>query len=52
MESKLIEHLPCEPEDNGILRIRLNQPERMNDLVGTTKENGSVARWRIHTRRR
>ena len=39
-ELNLIEYQFCEPEDNGILRIRLNQPERMNDLVGTTKENG------------
>ena len=53
MEPKLIEHLLCEPEDNGILRIKLNQPERMNDLVGTTEENGIVARdRRIHARRR
>ncbi len=43
MEPKLIEHLLCEPEDNGILWIKLNQPERMNDLVGTAEENGTVA---------
>ncbi len=43
MEPKLIEHLRCKPADNGILWIKLNQPERMNDLVGTAEENGSVA---------
>ena len=48
MEPKLIEHLLCEPEDNGILWIKLNQPERMNDLVGTAEENGTVARSAIH----
>jgi hypothetical protein len=43
MEPKLIEHLLCQPKDNGILWIELNQPERMNDLVGTAEENGTVA---------
>jgi hypothetical protein len=39
---KLIEHLLCEPEDNGLLWIKSSQPERINNLVGTAEENGTV----------
>ena len=33
-----------EPEDSGILWIKFNRPERMNALVGTAEENGTVAK--------
>jgi hypothetical protein len=44
MESKLVDYLLYEPEDNGILWIKLNRPERMNALVGTAEENSTVAK--------
>lgn len=44
MGPKLVEHLLSEKEDNGILWIRFNRPERMNALVGSSEENGTVAK--------
>jgi enoyl-CoA hydratase/carnithine racemase len=44
MGPRLVEHLLYEPEDNGILWIRFNRPERLNALVGTAEENGTVAK--------
>jgi len=44
MGPKLVEYLLYEPEDSGILWIRFNRPERMNALVGTSEENGTVAK--------
>ena len=44
MGPKLVEHLLYEPEDSGILWIKFNRPERMNALVGTAEENGTVAK--------
>ena len=41
---RLVEHLVYEPEDNGILWIRFNRPERLNALVGSAEENGTVAK--------
>ncbi len=40
----LVDHLLYEPEDNGILWIRFNRPERLNALVGTAEENSTVAK--------
>jgi enoyl-CoA hydratase/carnithine racemase len=44
MGLKLVDYLLYEPEDNGILWIKFNRPERMNALVGTAEENGTVQR--------
>jgi enoyl-CoA hydratase/carnithine racemase len=44
MGQKLVEYLLYEPEDTGILWIKFNRPERMNALVGTSEENGTVAK--------
>ena len=44
MPPKLVDHLLYEPEDNGILWIRFNQPKLMNALVGNSQENGTVAK--------
>ena len=44
MEPNLVDYLLYEPEDNGILWIKFNRPERMNALVGTAEENGTVAK--------
>ena len=44
MGPRLVEHLLYEPEDSGILWIKFNRPERMNALVGTAEENGTVAK--------
>jgi len=34
MELELVPHLLYEPEDNGVLWIKFNRPERMNALLG------------------
>lgn len=44
MAPKLVDYLSYEPEDNGILWIRFNRPDRLNALVGTAEENGTVAK--------
>ncbi len=44
MGPKLVDYLLYEPEDNGILWIKFNRPERMNALVGTAQENATVAK--------
>ena len=44
MGPNLVDYLLYEPEDNGILWIKFNRPERMNALVGTSEENGTVAK--------
>jgi enoyl-CoA hydratase/carnithine racemase len=44
MGPRLVEHLLYEPEENGILWIRFNRPERLNALVGTAEENSTVAK--------
>ena len=44
MGPKLVDYLLYEPEESGILWIKFNRPERMNALVGTSEENGTVAR--------
>ena len=44
MGPKLVDYLLYEPDDSGILWIKFNRPERMNALVGTAEENGTVAK--------
>jgi enoyl-CoA hydratase/carnithine racemase len=44
MGPRLVDYLLYQPEDSGILWIKFNQPERMNALVGTAEENGTVAK--------
>ena len=44
MKPNLVNYLLYEPEDSGILWIKFNRPERMNALVGTAQENGTVAK--------
>jgi 2-(1,2-epoxy-1,2-dihydrophenyl)acetyl-CoA isomerase len=44
MGPELVDYLLYEPEDNGILWIKFNQPEKMNALVGTAHERGTVAK--------
>lgn len=44
MGPRLVDHLLYEPEDSGILWIKFNRPERLNALVGTAEENGTVAK--------
>lgn len=44
MGPKLVDHLLYEPEPSGILWIRFNRPDKMNALVGTAEENGTVAK--------
>lgn len=44
MGPRLVDYLLYEKEANGILWIKFNRPERMNALVGTAEENGTVAK--------
>src|SRR5258708_21563433 len=44
MGPKLVDYLLYEPEDSGILWIKFNRPDRMNAMVGTSEENGTVAK--------
>src|SRR5918997_2490897 len=44
MGPKLVDYLLYEPEDNGILWIKFNRPERMNALIGSAEEHGTVAK--------
>src|ERR1700710_3073531 len=44
MGPRLVDYLLYEPEESGILWIKFNRPERMNALVGTAQENGTVAK--------
>jgi 2-(1,2-epoxy-1,2-dihydrophenyl)acetyl-CoA isomerase len=44
MAPKLVEHLLYQPEESGILWIKFNRPERMNALIGSSEENGTVAK--------
>ena len=44
MGPKLVDYLLYEPDDSGILWIRFNRPARLNALVGTAEENGTVAK--------
>ena len=44
MGLQLVDYLLYEPEDTGILWIKFNRPERMNALIGSSEENGTVAK--------
>ena len=44
MGPKLVDYLLYEPEENGILWIRFNRPERLNALVGVAEIEGTVAK--------
>jgi 2-(1,2-epoxy-1,2-dihydrophenyl)acetyl-CoA isomerase len=44
MGPKLVDYLLYEPEEMGILWIKFNRPERMNALVGSAEEHGTVAK--------
>ena len=44
MAPNLVDYLLYEPEDSGILWIKFNRPERMNALIGSSEENGTVAK--------
>ena len=44
MGPQLVDYLLYEKEDNGILWIKFNRPEKMNALYGTAQEQGTVAK--------
>ena len=44
MGPKLVDHLLYEPESTGILWIKFNRPERLNALIGSSEEHGTVAK--------
>jgi 2-(1,2-epoxy-1,2-dihydrophenyl)acetyl-CoA isomerase len=44
MGPQLVDYLLYEKEDNGILWIKFNRPEKMNALYGTAETNGTVAK--------
>ena len=44
MGLELVDYLLYEPEDSGILWIKFNRPERMNALIGSSEEKGTVAK--------
>ena len=44
MGPKLVDYLLYEPESTGILWIKFNRPERLNALIGSSVENGTVAK--------
>lgn len=44
MGPRLVDYLLYEKEESGICWIKFNRPERMNALVGTAEENGTVAK--------
>jgi len=44
MGPKLVDYLLYEPEESGICWIKFNRPDRMNALIGTAEENGTVAK--------
>jgi enoyl-CoA hydratase/carnithine racemase len=44
MGPRLVDYLLYEKEDNGILWIKFNRPDKMNALIGTAEENGTVAK--------
>lgn len=44
MGPRLVDYLLYEKEENGICWIKFNRPERLNALVGTAEERGTVAK--------
>ena len=43
-ELETVPYLLYEPEDNGILWIRFNRPERLNAVIGGSERNGTLAK--------
>ncbi len=43
-ELELVPYLLYEPEDNGILWIRFNRPERLNAAVGSSERTGTLSK--------
>jgi 2-(1,2-epoxy-1,2-dihydrophenyl)acetyl-CoA isomerase len=43
-ELEQVPHLLYEPEDNGILWIKFNRPERMNAAIGGGEKNGTLTK--------
>ena len=43
-ELEKVPYLLYEPEDNGILWIKLNRPERLNAAIGGAERNGTLAK--------
>ena len=43
-ELELVPHLLYEKEDNGILWIKFNRPERLNAVIGGAELNGTIAK--------
>ncbi len=43
-ELELVPHLLYEREDNGIVWIKFNRPERLNAAVGSTERTGTLAK--------
>ena len=43
-ELEKVPHLLYEPEDNGILWIKFNRPERMNAAIGGAQRNGTLTK--------
>ena len=43
-ELELVPHLLYEPEDNGILWIKFNRPERLNAAVGSSERTSTLAK--------
>ncbi len=44
MELETVPHLLYEPEENGILWIKFNRPERMNAAIGGSERNGTLTK--------
>ena len=44
MGPRLVDYLLYEKEESGILWIKFNRPDKMNALIGTAEENGTVAK--------
>jgi 2-(1,2-epoxy-1,2-dihydrophenyl)acetyl-CoA isomerase len=44
MAPQLVDYLLYEKEDNGVLWIKFNRPEKMNALYGTAEAQGTVAK--------
>lgn len=44
MKPELVDYLLYEKEDNGILWIKFNRPEKMNAIYGSAQQRGTVAK--------
>ena len=43
MQPQLVDYLCYEPEDNGILWIKFNRPDRLNALHGLAEPDSTIA---------